>query len=607
MFLYFATLNIYFRIFVFLINPNNLWHWRLVLQGILQEVVAASFFYLVFRILWILIRPIKLKQIIFFSFVFIWTFINFANYEYVETFNKLLPLSWFPELLNVGSMGPFSDLLFSYINWFSFALVILPLVVSGFIIYLIPYHLFKLKKIRHFIYVFVIGVSCQSGTLQPEIQPMWDSPIHSHLVKYWYYRAQPTPFPDKRTRPLPTFSGHFKQVVLEEDPSNTFLLPKVNRKKPNIVFILLESFRAFDIGVFGSQLGLTPVFDRYAEKGFLFTNLYSSDHLTKTGQWSYLCGAHKSASKSVLRGFRDHGVKCLPDILSEEGYDNWWFHGQSATYDFQGYFMKRHQITHIKDRLTFPSSAKPMGWGLADKDLMDHSLNHLEAAKEPFFWIIQTQSNHHPYEVPPEFDVDRGYPASITKNLNAFRYTDYALGHFLDQFLESPKGKNSLIIIAADHGTGRDLAESERNKKYPTLSKYQIPLLILYPQDQPIMTKKIKILGGQADLMPTLMDILEIPETFPIFGKSLARNYRYRFSKGILGGESWFLTNDKIYITRPSRKLLSMQGKQQKIESEDEKWFQLIGEIDDVQDWMIQKKNSNEIYAKLKEKGWVAN
>ena len=146
MFLYFATLNIYFRIFVFLINPNNLWHWRLVLQGILQEVVAASFFYLVFRILWILIRPIKLKQIIFFSFVFIWTFINFANYEYVETFNKLLPLSWFPELLNVGSMGPFSDLLFSYINWFSFALVILPLVVSGFIIYLIPYHLFKLKK-----------------------------------------------------------------------------------------------------------------------------------------------------------------------------------------------------------------------------------------------------------------------------------------------------------------------------------------------------------------------------------------------------------------------------------------------------------------------------
>ena len=80
MFLYFATLNIYFRIFVFLINPNNLWHWRLVLQGILQEVVAASFFYLVFRILWILIRPIKLKQIIFFSFVFICTFINFANY-----------------------------------------------------------------------------------------------------------------------------------------------------------------------------------------------------------------------------------------------------------------------------------------------------------------------------------------------------------------------------------------------------------------------------------------------------------------------------------------------------------------------------------------------
>lgn len=45
-----------------------------------------------------------------------------------------------------------------------------------------------------------------------------------------------------------------------------------NYKKPNIIFIILESFRASDIGVYGGKLPLTKSFDELAQDGILFSN-----------------------------------------------------------------------------------------------------------------------------------------------------------------------------------------------------------------------------------------------------------------------------------------------------------------------------------------------
>ena len=41
-------------------------------------------------------------------------------------------------------------------------------------------------------------------------------------------------------------------------------------KDTNVVLIIMESFRAYDIGAYGSKLNLSPYFDKYAEEGILF-------------------------------------------------------------------------------------------------------------------------------------------------------------------------------------------------------------------------------------------------------------------------------------------------------------------------------------------------
>ena len=114
---------------------------------------------------------------------------------------------------------------------------------------------------------------------------------------------------------LNPFSDNFRQIVLEKNENILNDLPSLSESQTNVVIIILESFRAYEIGAYGSDLGITPNFDRYSEKGILFNRIYSSLLYSRIGQWSILCGAHRYLNDfiSVLRNFKDHGVKCLPE------------------------------------------------------------------------------------------------------------------------------------------------------------------------------------------------------------------------------------------------------------------------------------------------------
>ena len=90
-----------------------------------------------------------------------------------------------------------------------------------------------------------------------------------------------------------------------------------------------------------------------------------------------------------------------------------------------------------------------------------------------------------------------------------------------------------------------------------TINGNHKPLLILFPTDYKISKKAIKYLGGQQDIMPTVMDIMRIKEDFPVFGKSLIRDYKYRYTKvGAIGGINWVLIDKKYFRIFPKLNLI---------------------------------------------------
>ena len=90
------------------------------------------------------------------------------------------------------------------------------------------------------------------------------------------------------------------------------------------------------------------------------------------------------------------------------------------------------------------------------------------------------------------------------------------LGKFLNEFIQTENGKNSLIIITADHGNGKFLINFNQKERLKILSHYHIPLLMLYPNNQkkiaaqpPEASRRAKRLLRMSQNVP-LQDALEM-------------------------------------------------------------------------------------------------
>jgi phosphoglycerol transferase MdoB-like AlkP superfamily enzyme len=76
-------------------------------------------------------------------------------------------------------------------------------------------------------------------------------------------------------------------------------------------------------------------------------------------------------------------------------------------------------------------------WGMADEDLYRQTLKLADAdhaKQQPFLLQLMTTSNHRPYTYPDDrIDIKSGNGRD-----GAVKYTDYAIGEFLDQARKSP-------------------------------------------------------------------------------------------------------------------------------------------------------------------------
>ena len=71
-------------------------------------------------------------------------------------------------------------------------------------------------------------------------------------------------------------------------------------EKMNILIILLESFRASEIDSYGSELGLTPNFKKWKNKGIFFKNFYANGFQTRHGEVATYCSVMPNYGQNVF-------------------------------------------------------------------------------------------------------------------------------------------------------------------------------------------------------------------------------------------------------------------------------------------------------------------
>lgn len=320
--------------------------------------------------------------------------------------------------------------------------------------------------------------------------------------------------------------------------------------RPNIIFIILESFTAKWVGCLGGVPGVTPQLDAIAKDGLLFTDFYASGDRSEKGQVAILSGYPNQAVNSIIKTpTKTRDLPSLAKTLSGyEYYCSYTYGGELEFANIKSYLVNTG-YKHLVSKYSFPSSERTTSWGVHDQYVFNRFLNDIEHQPQPFFSTIFSLSSHEPYDVPL---VHFPGKADVTMFKNSIYYTDSVLGDFMKKLRSTNLWNNTLVVIVADHGhplPGNDATDQP--------SKFHIPLV--FSGGALTMKGRVETIGSQTDIATTILDQLKIPSDQFKWGKDLLDSSATSFAFYNFNNGFGFVTpSGAATVDNVSRKIIRM-------------------------------------------------
>ena len=294
-------------------------------------------------------------------------------------------------------------------------------------------------------------------------------------------------------------------------------IPFSHRPK-NVVLISVESLSASFVGAYGATTRLTPRLDALAREGMMFEKVYATGTRTVRGLEALSLGTPPIPGQAIVRRPNNEHLSTIGELLKHQGFSTFFFYGGYGYFDNMNAYFSANDY-RIVDRTDFPKASimHENIWGVADEALFNNVLTTLDtrAAKQdkesgqPFFAHIMTTTNHRPYTY-PDGRIDIASPGGRD---GAVKYTDYAIGKFIDDARSKPWFKDTLFVIVADH------CASVAGKSKLPVQNYHIPLIFYAPAMLQPSTYRPMI--SQIDIAPTLIEVLGMRGDDQFFGRSI--------------------------------------------------------------------------------------
>ena len=292
------------------------------------------------------------------------------------------------------------------------------------------------------------------------------------------------------------------------------------RIKKNIVLIVLESFSSEYV-----ENGYTPFLSELKETSLSYPYHLANGRRSIEVLPSILCGLPSLLNEPISKSiFQSNKFSCMPKILKEAGYTNYFFHGGArGTMGFESFTLANgfHRYFSREDH---PNGEYDGTWGIYDGPYFDFAASEIGKMPTPFLAGIFTLSSHQPYSVPK--DLKGKFKKGTLEIHESIGYTDYSLRKFFDSIRDKAWFKDTIFVITADHTSKLE------TKKYQNLiGHYRVPLLIYSPSN-PVAGETNKV-TQHSDIPKTVLGLLgvggdELPATsINILGqdKGYALNY----------------------------------------------------------------------------------
>lgn len=316
--------------------------------------------------------------------------------------------------------------------------------------------------------------------------------------------------------------------------------PVVRFSKPNVVIILLESFTSKLIEPLGGVKGITPNFNRYANEGLLFKNIFASGDRSDKGLVAVISGFPAQSTQSIIKfPLKSKKLASLSSVLDSIGYSTFFYYGGDADFANMRTYLYSAKFNKIVTQDNFPRSFRNSKWGVHDEYLFKQLLTDIDSAKAPFFKFFFTLSSHEPFDIPSEPIIKGSDDES--KYLSSVNYTDKWLGWFFDEAKQRSWYGNTLFILIADHGHRLPGSDPIHDP-----NRFRIPMLWLGGALDSIGV--VNRMGSQTDLAATLLAQLNIEgQSFP-FSRNLLSPFSKSFAYYAFNDGFGFVMDSSLFI-----------------------------------------------------------
>jgi arylsulfatase A-like enzyme len=336
-------------------------------------------------------------------------------------------------------------------------------------------------------------------------------------------------------------------------------LPDAEEGTPNVLLLILDTVRSYNLSAYGYARPTTPMLERLARTSVQFDRAFAPSSWTMpshatlfTARWPY---EHRTGPYHPLPS----GPPTLAELLNNAGMATGGF---TANFEYLNWeYGLARGFTHFEDypdnlAMFFTSTSigqtlmeyntfrKPLGFFGSPKGKTARTVNDqfLEWVDEldpdrPFFAFLNYFDAHHPYS-PPEPYLTRFGPhgairwrgqelkfaelseEEISRKLNQYdggiAYLDAEIERLLAALEARGELDSTIVVIASDHGEhwGDHDRLSHGNSMYRQL--LQVPLIIAAPESLP-SGSRVSTSVSLRDLPATILDAagVQSPVEFP--------------------------------------------------------------------------------------------
>ncbi|MBD7976138.1 LTA synthase family protein [Serpens gallinarum] len=289
-------------------------------------------------------------------------------------------------------------------------------------------------------------------------------------------------------------------------------------RRPNVVFVMLESLGTSAVGAYGNPLNPTPNIDRLAKESWFFEHFYVPVTGTAKTVWASITGIPDvSREQTATRNPLITNQHTLINAL--KGYEKFYLIGGNSGWANMNALVRQSiDDVQLYEERHWQSPLVDV-WGISDLDLFKESDTILQAVADdtPFFAYIQTAGNHRPFTIPKNndgFQVSeltqdevREYGSVTKAQYEAVRLLDFNIGRLMEIAKAGGWYDDTIFVMFGDHNTRiTQLPHMPPAFEKLGLESNHVPLLIHGPKW--LQPKTFDEAVGLADLLPTVAGLL---------------------------------------------------------------------------------------------------